>query len=104
MLIFTLYNQTYKCTLFCYYYFCLQMGLSSATFIRLVALAIFVYSFKFRIDPSRLSKVADVELLAHLNEYGSVYRYLTVISYLITMLVNFLLVVGDFIPRGNFQF
>ena len=76
-----------------------KMGVSGVTLIRFAALVLFLYTWKFRTNIQK--DILDIEIREHLDQYGSHYRYLTVLSYMMTILVNFLLVVGDFIPRGK---
>jgi len=76
----------------------LDMGLAGITSVRMATVVLFIYSWNARINLQKYS--LDPAAQAHYNQYGSFYRYLTALSFLITILVNVLLIIGDFLPKG----
>jgi len=76
------------------------MGLAGVTCVRIAAVVLFIYSWNVRVNLQKYSTEPYVQ--AHYNHYGSCYRFLTVLSYFMTISVNVLLIIGDFIPKGRF--
>ena len=78
------------------------MGVSGVTLVRIATVVLFLYSWFFRTDIRK--DVLDPQIRAHLDQYGSYYRYLTVLNFMLSGFVNVLLVVGDFIPQGTTKY
>ena len=71
------------------------MGLSVGTIVRIVALILFSYTWYIDVN-TQLPERFDVRL-----RYGSYYRYLTKLNFLLLIAVNFLLIIGEVLPKGR---
>ena len=71
------------------------MGLSVGTIIRIVALISFSYTWYIDVN-AQLPERFDFRL-----RYGSYWRYLTKLNFLLLIAVNFLLIIGEVLPKGR---
>ena len=66
--------------------------------VRIIVLAIFLYEWNYRCGMQE--RAPPDHPFKSSQQYGSQYRYLTVLNYLLSIFINFLLLIGAVLPTG----
>ena len=67
--------------------------------VRLIVLSVFLYEWNCRLE--MMNKFPPDHPFNARKKYGGEYRFLTVLNYLLSIVINMLLLLGVFIPKGE---